>query len=268
MDDLILPDPALRPYIEGYWQRQGDFPNERRVRVLADACTKIIFELAPGPWPPAYVIATQLVPIVVTLRGRTNRVGIRFRPGMAGFFLGRPLDGLDRPFAALSAIGVEYEQLESRLRATGDLSERGMALDNWLHCLKAAVEADQIEIEETTRLVAGLRQGRPPKELAAAMGWSERRLQRFFRTRFGASAANLHRFYRFECLQARLAGSPTELADLAAELGFADQSHMARDFRHFAGCTISSYLREMANVGNVQDAGGWLRVLRRAEESG
>jgi hypothetical protein len=43
---------------------------------------------------------------------------------------------------------------------------------------------------------------------------------------------------------------------------------MAREFRHFAGTTISAVLRERASVGILQDSGDWLPVLRKAEESG
>ena len=42
------------------------------------------------------------------------------------------------------------------------------------------------------------------------------------------------------------------LAELAYECGYADQSHLNRDFREFAGTTPSAYL---ARVNFVQDAG-------------
>jgi AraC-like DNA-binding protein len=268
MDDLLLPAPVLRPFIEAYWQRRGIYEEERQVRVLADACTKVIFELVQMPWPSAYVVATQLSPIVVTLSGTTDRIGIRFRPGTAGFFLGRPLGALEGQLTRLSDLGIDVEDLAERLRTAGGLAERGTLLDEWLLARWTAVDPDRTEVEETLRLSKGVLSGMSPGELAELMGWRERRLQRIFRGRFGASAANLHRFYRFECLQKRLSGPPKELAALAAEAGFADQAHMARDFRHFAGSTISCFLRERAAVGKVQDGGSWLPVLRRAEESG
>jgi AraC-like DNA-binding protein len=266
VNDLVAPAPALRPFVEAYWQRRGAYEDERKVRVLADACTKVIFELVPMPWPSAYVIATQLLPIVVTLSGRTDRVGIRFRLGMAGFFLGCPLGGLKRPLMRLSDIRIECGELVKQLRPA-ELAQRAALIDEWLLARWEAVNPDRSEVEGTARLGQGLVAGLPPRELAALMDWSDRRLQRICRERFGASAASLHRFYRFECLQKRLSGSPTELAALAVEIGFADQAHMSREFRHFAGSTISAFLRERATVGNLQDGGGWLPVLRKAGEN-
>jgi AraC-like DNA-binding protein len=268
MNDLLLPAPALKPYVEGYWQRRGVYEQQKKVRVLADACTKIIFELVPMPWPSSYLIATQLSPIVVTLSGNTDRVGIRFRPGMAGFFLDRSLDGLGGAVTKLSDLGIKKGSLVKDLRVAGSLVERGELLDEWLLAQWRSRRPEVEQVRETERLTKAVLSGLSPRELATLMGWSERRLQRICRERFGASAAHLHRLYRFECLQSKLSGVPTELALLAADLGFADQPHMSREFRHFAGCTISSYLRERMAVGNIQDEEDWLPVLRKAEESG
>ena len=269
MNDLFQPAPQLRPFVEGYWQRSGHYAPEKKVRVVADACTKIIFELVPMPWPSEYLLGTQLYPIVVTLSGTTDRVGIRFRPGMASFFLGRPLNGFTGGIVGLNDLGVEEgPEIRDRLTKAGASEARVVVLDEWLLSRWETLQPDARDVEETMRLSKGVLRGLSPPELAAMMGWSDRRLQRVCRERFGASAANLHRFFRFESLQTRLSGPPAELAGLAAELGFSDQSHMAREFRTFAGSTISAFLRERAAVGNLQDAGSWLPVLRRAEESG
>jgi AraC-like DNA-binding protein len=268
MDDLLPPSAALKPFIEGYWQRRGLYEPAKKVRVLADACTKIIFELVPMPWASSYVIGTQLSPIVVTLAGEVDRIGIRFRLGMAGFFLGQSLDGLSGRLTSFAELPLESEDVADRLKAAPSLADRALILDAWLNSLLAKQEPDAAEIQDISRLSKAVLNGLAPPDLAALMGWSERQLQRVCRERFGASAANLHRFCRFELLQARLKGRPVELANLAAELGFSDQAHMTREFRHFAGTTMTSFLKERAAVGNVQDGGDWLPVLRKAEESG
>ncbi len=48
-----MPSPFLQTFIEGYWQRRGVYAPAKKVRVLADACTKIIFELVPMPYEQA-----------------------------------------------------------------------------------------------------------------------------------------------------------------------------------------------------------------------
>jgi AraC-like DNA-binding protein len=135
-------------------------------------------------------------------------------------------------------------------------------LDDWLLAMLRPDDVQRRDFDAAMKTAALLRAGLAPPKVAAAMGWSERRLQRTCRRRFGASAASLHRLYRFELLHKQLAGEPIDLAGLAAKLGFSDQAHMARDFRHFAQTNISAFLRERADVGNLQDGGGWLPLLR------
>ncbi len=267
MDVLLSPAPALQPYVEGYWVRSGLYEPARKVRVMADACTKLIFELRPMPWGSCYVIGTQTSPIIVTLVGRVDRIGVRFRPGAASFFLQHSLDGLAGRLTGLSQLGItEGEAMLTRLREAGSKDERAELLDQWLLSQLPSGDPERSDLETIMEVARLLRAGVAPPAIAAAANWSERRLQRVCRHRFGASAASLHRLYRFDLLQARLRGVPLALARLAAELGYADQAHMARDFRHFARTTMSAYLRERAAVGNLQDGGHWLPVLRDLQE--
>lgn len=266
MDDLIAPAEPLRSLIEGYWRRSGTYDPPKQVRVLADACTKMIFELEPMTWSSAYLLPTQLDPIIVTLADRVDRIGVRFRPGTASFLIGRPLDGIGAPFAPLESLGIaDGETLRLQLKRAESGVAQARILDAWL-LARLPSEDGAEELEQVLNVADLLRQGLPAPAVAASLGWPEWRLQRLCRKRFGAPAATLARLFRFERLHRRLHGRPAVLADLAAELGFADQAHMSREFRQFGGTTISAYLRERAAVGNLQDAAAWLPVLRDLAE--
>ena len=98
-------------------------------------------------------------------------------------------------------------------------------------------------------------------ELAAGTGWSERHLTSRFRAEIGLTpkaAARVIRFDRARKLLVRnLTGASPEyrLADLAADCGYFDQAHLAREFRVLAGCPPSQWLAE--EFRNVQ-AGNWV----------
>ena len=86
-------------------------------------------------------------------------------------------------------------------------------------------------------------------DLAEATGWSDRHLRTRFRTETGLSpkaAARVIRFHRARrlLLQRTAAGPPPVLADLAAECGYYDQAHLARDFRALAGCSPTEWLAD------------------------
>ncbi|WP_211489636.1 helix-turn-helix domain-containing protein [Georgenia thermotolerans] len=53
------------------------------------------------------------------------------------------------------------------------------------------------------------------------------------------------RIARFEHARALLLGPGRPgLADVAARAGYADQSHLAREWRALAGCSVGTWLRE------------------------
>ncbi|KMO94935.1 helix-turn-helix domain-containing protein [Streptomyces roseus] len=74
------------------------------------------------------------------------------------------------------------------------------------------------------------------ERLAAEVGWSRKRLWSRFRSQIGLSPKRAARLVRFDDAAHRLAAGRSA-ADAAAEAGYADQSHLHRDVRDFAGVT-------------------------------
>jgi AraC-like DNA-binding protein len=97
------------------------------------------------------------------------------------------------------------------------------------------------------RLVARL--GNHPEvtrvaELAREAGLSERSLQRLVEQRIGLSPKWLLQRRRLhDAVEALKAGRGT-LAEVAADLGYADQAHFTHDFRTVTGLTPGDYLRD------------------------
>ncbi len=78
--------------------------------------------------------------------------------------------------------------------------------------------------------------------LVAAGGSSHRHFIALFRDQVGLTPKRFARLARFEALLTALRAGPTSRpawAELAAALGYADQSHLNRDVRRFAGVTPS-----------------------------
>jgi AraC-like DNA-binding protein len=93
------------------------------------------------------------------------------------------------------------------------------------------------------------------QELAAEVGWSRRHLTDRFTTEFGLAPKVAARVLRFERAVQRVRRQPTvRLADLAAELGYADQAHLTREWQAIAGCSPRQWIAE--ELPNVQDQTG------------
>lgn len=93
----------------------------------------------------------------------------------------------------------------------------------------------------TARLIGdaqcGLLQGHSVATVAARLAVDRRTLGTLFRREVGFGLKRYARLARFEqALRAVRAEDAPSLGLVAAELAFADQSHLTREFRYFAGC--------------------------------
>ena len=80
-------------------------------------------------------------------------------------------------------------------------------------------------------------------ELAAAVGRHPTHIARAFRKEYGVSVGEYARRLRLDWATTRLACHELPLARLAAEAGFADQSHFTRAFSRHTGLTPGRYRR-------------------------
>ena len=80
--------------------------------------------------------------------------------------------------------------------------------------------------------------------LAAEIGCSRKHLTQRFRQEFGIAPKLLARVLRFDhVLRIARRDDAVSLAELAYSCGYADQAHLTRDFREFAGASPAAFLR-------------------------
>ena len=114
---------------------------------------------------------------------------------------------------------------EERLERLGDPDEESLFVNEIV---------DIIETDRTIRSVAALRR---------RLDISERSLQRLTVRRLGLNPAWLVRRRRLHEASARLRWGSESLAEIAAELGYADQAHFTRDLRTVTGMTPAQIVR-------------------------
>jgi AraC-like DNA-binding protein len=161
--------------------------------------------------------------------------GVRLRPGAARLLLGRmPVDevrGLQVPLDTVP------RSLTDRLAAAESAQEAAEMLDEFVAELTPEYEPDTA-VEQAVRM---LKSDHTPRvrELADAVGISERQLRRRFTEAVGYGPKTLHSILRFQrALDLSRRGSPpASLADIAYQAGYADQAHFTREVRRLAGMT-------------------------------
>ena len=81
--------------------------------------------------------------------------------------------------------------------------------------------------------------------LAEEIGWSRRHLTEVFRAEFGVSPSTARRLARFEVATGLLRDDrPRSLSEVAAHAGYADQSHLSREWVRLAGASPTAWRSE------------------------
>jgi AraC-like DNA-binding protein len=95
--------------------------------------------------------------------------------------------------------------------------------------------------------MAMLTRGVSVAHTADDVGYSRRRLHTLVRDEVGVSPKVYQRLGRFAGAHARLRraaiGGEVSVAAVAAESGYADQAHLAREWTELAGCSPTEWLR-------------------------
>jgi AraC-like DNA-binding protein len=129
-----------------------------------------------------------------------------------------------------------------------DREARFAMLDRWLLHRLSRVSAPP---RETTHALHLLRHRRDLDiaEIARTVGWSRRHLTRSIERTLGVGPRSYRRLLRFQDAT-RLAQSPVRSwADIASQAGYADQAHLTREFREFAGLTPTTYAARLLDEG-------------------
>lgn len=180
-------------------------------------------------------------PVHVRHEGSARGVQFDLEPPAARALLGVPAGELaERTVALEDLLGPDAARLADRLDAAPTPQARFAALDAAL--LGAVARARPTARPDVERAWALLRAsgGRIRVEaLAGALGCSRRHLAKRFAEEVGAPPKVAARLIRFEAARARLGSVP--LARLAAEHGFADQAHLAREFRALGGAPPTAF---------------------------
>jgi AraC-like DNA-binding protein len=179
------------------------------------------------------------------LEGAGQVLGVKFRPGAFRPFAGGPVAELaDRSVPAAGIFGPEADEVGRRILARDDLAEMAALADGFLRGHLPAAPPDP-RVAEVAALVEAIT-ARPQlfrvDELARELGVSVRALQRLFAEYVGVSPKWVLRRARLHEAAARAdEGAGIDWAALAADLGYADQAHLTRDFAAAVGTPPGRY---------------------------
>jgi AraC-like DNA-binding protein len=219
------PAPALHGLVKAYWTLDaGDGDGWVSHQATPDGCVELIRRLRgrsrwDGAQPEWFAVGLSDAPVAFEITADARFIGIRLWPWtwhlLSDVPLGsirnrwRPVGGeaLDRLCAALPDLDAAEALLVDRL---------GPQASRFGRIGKAVVEAASVA------------------EMCRSTGLAPRQLQRWFMAYVGLPPRRYLRLLRFQSAFEQVPGQAS-LAGHAAAQGFADQAHMAREFRSMAG---------------------------------
>jgi AraC-like DNA-binding protein len=182
-------------------------------------------------------------PAAIHHDGRQRGIQLGLTTAGARALLGVPAAELAGELLEVGDVAPELAELPERLHESDepDLAA-GLAVVAWALTRALARNGEARPQAEVGRALAGLTRGERVGDVADEVGYSRRRLGTLVKQETGLAPKEYQRVARFEASRSRLGHKP--LAEVAAECGYADQGHLARDWSELAGCSPSTWLRE------------------------
>ena len=279
-----VPAPPLRPLIAWYsgYRQAGLSPGRHRglpspyLTVIFTLDDPLVLARHPDPRQPpgsyrTLVGGLHTSPALVTHQGRQSGIQLQLSPLGARALFGMPageLASLDVEGGAV--LGALADQIVERIREEPDWPGRFAVLDRVLSARlggsgaavragagagaagagrAGAADSVSAEVGQAWRRLMAVGGLHNVSALAAETGWSDRHLRNRFREETGLTPKAAARVIRFDRARRRLQAQATSgerpaLARLAADCGYYDQAHLARDFRELAGCPPSAWLAD------------------------
>ncbi|MFF3460841.1 DUF6597 domain-containing transcriptional factor [Streptomyces sp. NPDC002619] len=248
--DFRLHEPVepLRPHIEHYWLIDWNLTEPYVSQVVPHPAVHIVFQQLPDQDPFVEIAGVQLGLFTQRLERRGRVCGIKFRPGsFRPYVPGHPVTTWTgrriRPPEVFAAFPrTDLAATLTTVLSPDDEEVRIAALDTFLLTLTprpdpqadlATTLVDRIRTDRTIRRVT---------DFARAEGLSVRLLQRLFAAYVGVGPKWVILRYRIhEALERAETDRAVDWASLAADLGYADQAHLVRDFTATVGVPPAAY---------------------------
>lgn len=225
--------PSLDGWVAAIWELKNDGDPDSWISkdAVPDGCVELIFRTSGrSAWgeeqPTCFVAGIAETTAQLKFSGDSAFSAIRFWP-----------------WAWNSIAEPSCQEFKGRWQALDENSAIGQ--------LPKAAQSGSGELEAqfvgkaVPDIARALLQARSVAEIVARSEQSARQIQRWFAREIGMPPRRYIRLLRFRAAMIGLDGDSASMAHRAADGGYADQAHMARDFRLLAG-TAPSKARETA----------------------
>jgi AraC-like DNA-binding protein len=247
------PPEELRDTIKCFWHNIRESGEQQSsFEVVPDGSAEIIFHFGSPlnrahngdlqPLPSPFIMGLLNEPVLFYTENRFEIIGIRCFPWTVFDLLGLPAGKygvhiFEHPIAQL-------QSPLNKLINTGKIDEALAVVTQYFLNARMGVPTSSMLFKAgvAMRKANG---AMPVSEVAAAAHATVRTLERNFKQSSGYTVKDVSALIRFEQVRNRLWHYPDcNLAGLAYELGYTDQSHLSREFKRYSGTTPAAFARK------------------------
>ncbi|WP_338000425.1 helix-turn-helix domain-containing protein [Chelativorans sp. YIM 93263] len=240
------PIAALRCSFRCAWINRLPDEEVGTVAVVPDGCIDLIWR-----GERLSVVGPDLTAARPVLQRGDTVLGLRFEPGAAASWLGLSIAEIVGKEIELQDVwGQKAHRIAESMEEAGDAQQRLVRLQKHLAGTAPSIDG----VSKHGRAIFGFLQknatrqsDRGIRQLAVALGTSERSLRRQTHEIFGYGPKTLHRILRLQAsiTSVRRSNAP-QLADIAYENGYTDQAHLNREIQSLCGMTAGEFVRQLA----------------------
>jgi AraC-like DNA-binding protein len=181
-------------------------------------------------------------PVVIDSFGTASCIQIDFTPLGARRFFRMPMTELtDRIVTLDDVLGADGLALRERLANEPDWHRRLDLAERFVESRISAAPPTKAEVAWAYGKVLASGGRMPVSALARNIGWSRKHLAGRFTAETGVGPKTFARIVRFNRAMTLSQAGADGWAGIAAECGYSDQAHLARELREMAGATPGTW---------------------------
>jgi AraC-like DNA-binding protein len=261
------PAGPLTPYVACYWMLKAPAPlSLGQERLPADGHTEIMFHLAdpskkyradgngePHVQRASAILGARSRGYIIEQLGASHYVAIRFRPGGLAPFVNIPLTDLVDQTIDLDLLwGHVVHRLEEQLFDAASAENIVEILNQTL--LERLEDRSHLHvIQAAVRMIDASSSNLSIRDLANHFGWSQKHFERIFTQYVGFVPKRYARISRFQQLSIWAARHSRDrnMGQLAADLGYYDQSHFIKEVTVLTGAPPSVFLSDANRIVQI-----------------
>jgi len=251
------PPLALKDSIKCFWYDRVDFEETGLgLEIMPDGYAEIIFYFGSEctiskngiikPLPSPYTMGLVNTPVVLNAKNTLEVIAIRCYAWTVFDLLELPPNKKE-----IHLLGHPISQLQPALSdcmASGNINKAIDLVRNYLVNVKPQTAINNGMLLKAGAAINTANGTLPVNQVANAANTTVRTLERKFKQSSGHTVKDVSGLIRFEQVRNYLLLNPiANLAGLAQELGYTDQSHLSREFKRYSGTSPAAFIRNLKN---------------------